>query len=198
MTCDLSRRTPLGVILALLGLVAAGCGPPAARQVELVDLHGVLRNPLAGSQRATVLVFVRADCPISNRYAPELARLHETFAGRGVAFYLVYADAARAPEEIRHHREEYGLRMPALLDPEHAMVGASGATVTPEAAVFDRAGRLVYRGRIDDTWLSFSDRRRAPTRHDLARALEDLLAGREVAVRRTRAVGCYLEDLKPS
>jgi hypothetical protein len=41
-----------------------------------------------------VLVFVRTDCPISNRYAPELRRLQDRFAPRGMAFWLVYPDPA--------------------------------------------------------------------------------------------------------
>ena len=38
----------------------------------------------------TVLIFVSTDCPVSNRYAPEITRLLEEFSPRGVRFQLVY------------------------------------------------------------------------------------------------------------
>jgi hypothetical protein len=67
--------------------------------------------------------------------------------------------------------------------------------VTPEAAVFDARGRVVYRGRIDDRYVDFGLDRPEPTSRDLERAIQDLLAGRSVAVPRTQAVGCILADL---
>ena len=101
----------------------------------------------------TVLVFTRTDCPISNRYAPELQRLGRRFRGRGVTFRLVYPDPAETPAAIREHARAFGLGTDVLRDPRHALVRLAGATVTPEAAVFvagPSGPRLVYRGRIDD------------------------------------------------
>ena len=52
--------------------------------------------------RAIVLVFLASDCPISNRYLPELKRLNGEFAQKDVAFWLVYPNfsetAARGAE----------------------------------------------------------------------------------------------------
>ena len=53
------------------------------------DLAGQPVDPLANQHaRAIVFVFLSADCPISNRYAPELRRLQEKFAPLGVRFWL--------------------------------------------------------------------------------------------------------------
>jgi len=50
-------------------------------QLSLPDLEGKSVNPLADSSaKAVVFIFTRADCPISNRYAPEVRRLSASFA----------------------------------------------------------------------------------------------------------------------
>ncbi|GIT77890.1 MAG: hypothetical protein Ct9H300mP32_2720 [Verrucomicrobiota bacterium] len=65
--------------------------------------------------------------------------------------------------------------------------------VTPEAAVFDAKGRLIYRGRIDDLYADFGKKRARPTRHDLRDTLDALLAGKRLTKRTTKAVGCYID-----
>src|SRR5580693_341193 len=88
----------------LAGLVL--CGPAAwAGQVRLLDLDNRTVDPLqaAPETTATVLLFVTTDCPISNRYAPEVARLFKSFAPKGVRFWLIYPNPAESPQAIRNH-----------------------------------------------------------------------------------------------
>jgi hypothetical protein len=75
------------------------------------------------------------------------------------------------------------------------MVQLAGARVTPEAAVFI-GKRLVYRGRIDDRYVTFGTTRPAPRVHDLEQVLERISSGRNVELQTTKAVGCFIEDLK--
>ena len=42
-----------------------------------------------------MLVFLASDCPISNRYLPELKRLDAEFAKQNVAFWLIYPKLRR-------------------------------------------------------------------------------------------------------
>lgn len=169
---------------------------PAAEPADLVDLDGRPVDPFADGAAATVLLFVRSDCPISNRYAPEVRRIWGDFAERGVSFHLVYADPAEPVATIRRATEDFAYPFPACRDPEQRMVARVGVTVTPEVAVFDAAGQLVYRGRIDDRWASLGRPRAAPTRRDLVEVLEALVAGERLVPRTTRAVGCYIPRLE--
>ena len=151
------------------------------------------------SARAVVLLFTRTDCPISNRYAPEIKKVHEKFASQGVKFYLIYPDRDETPAAIEKHRTEYGYPMPAIQDLKHEWVTRAGAKVTPEAAVFVSAKggfRLIYHGRIDDRYIDFGKSRREATVHDLQNAIEAALAGRPVTPSETKAIGCYLTDLR--
>lgn len=169
--------------------------PPTAPQ--LWDLEGRAVSPFAGAPRtAFVFVFTRTDCPVSNRYAPELARLHERFAPRGVAFTLVYPGDETTAIAIRRHIQEYGYPFAPLRDPDFSFVGMVGATITPQAAVFDAGGTLRYLGRIDDRYISAGRVRPVPTRRDLEEALEAILAGRAVSADRTPAIGCLIDDLR--
>ncbi len=160
------------------------------------DLNGKLIDPLNATPgtTATVLLFVSSDCPVSNRYAPDFRKLHDTYAKAGVAFWLVYPDPADAAADIRDHMKEFSLPGVALRDVKHELVARAGATITPEAAVYDARGRLTYRGRIDDRYSAVGVERAMATRHDLQDAIAATLAGRPIKDSRTQAVGCYIAD----
>lgn len=185
----MSRGAHASVVGALAVLLAA----PAARGEPggVTDLDGASRDPLRAAGAAVVLVFVQPECPISNRYAPELARLAADYAEAGVRVWTVYAGDV-AVDEARAHHEDYFPHLPALLDPEAELAARAGVEVTPEAAVFLPDGTLAYRGRIDDRYVSFGRQRARPTRRDLVAALDAVLEGRLPEVRETRAIGCFL------
>jgi hypothetical protein len=170
---------------------------PASSTV--LDLEGRPVDPLASPGPAVVLVFVRTDCPIANRYAPEIRRLHERFAGRGVDFWLVYPDRRESTDAVRDHLRAFDLPARAVRDPGHVLVKRAGARITPEAAVFVPGGgapRLVYHGRIDDRYPELGRMRPAPTTSDLEDVLEAVLAGRPVPRDAAPAVGCFLADVE--
>jgi hypothetical protein len=190
-----------------LALSLPGCSPTSQSSEDAraansptgtaEDLDGRSLDPLAASQgEVAVLVFVRRDCPISNRYAPTLHELHDQFAPRGVSFYLVYPNPSTTADEIRKHLRDYEYMIPAVRDPRHTLVTLTGARVTPEAAVFNRKGELVYRGRIDDRYVDFGKARAQPTSHDLQAAVEATLAGAGIRRPVTEAVGCFISDLQ--
>ena len=143
--------------------------------------------------KAVVLVFVRTDCPISNRYAPELQRLSREFSPRGVSFRMVYPDPGETLESASKHAKEYALPGSVLLDPRHALVKLAGVRTTPEAAVFAPGKRLVYHGRIDNLYVSFGKSRNAATTHDVEAALQAVLDGKPLSRASEPAIGCAIE-----
>jgi hypothetical protein len=160
-----------------------------------LDLDGKPVDPFGVTNAAaTVLVFVGPECPISNRYAPELRRLQEKFGPRGVRFWIVYPDADVTVAEIRKHMREFNLPGEAVRDPRHSLVQASKAKVTPEGAVFNPKMRLAYHGRIDDRVVDFGKERPAPTQRDLHDAIESVLAGKTARAASAAAVGCRIPD----
>jgi hypothetical protein len=180
------------LFLALAASLSLGAEAPS-----LSDLDGRNIDPLDRKDvEATVFVFVRTDCPVSNRYAPEVRRLRESFERRGIAFWLVFVDPGESSEAIRAHLREYEYGVEALRDSHHRLVELAGARVTPEAAVFSRDRELLYRGRIDDRYSDFGQARPRATSRDLERALVAILSGEKPTFATTDAVGCYISDLR--
>lgn len=178
--------------MSWLVALTAACGLTA--QVAATDISGKPVQLFANENaKATVLIFVRTDCPIANRYAPEIQRLHRAYASK-VDFYLVYADAAESADAIQKHLSEYGYSLDALRDPGHVLIQMSQAKVTPEAALFSPHGELVYHGRIDNRYVSFGKSMSRPTKRDLEMAIEDILAGRVPGEKTAAAIGCSLAD----
>jgi hypothetical protein len=179
--------------LFLIAVFPLHAAPPSVR---LPDLDNRLVDPFLAGENAPAIVFLftSVECPVSNRYAPVVQRLHETFATRGAAFWLVYPNPSDSPRAIRDHLKAFGYPIHALRDPKHELVTFAHATVTPEAAVYDRGRTLAYRGRIDDRYVSIGIERPNPTKHDLQDALAAIFAGRRVSEASTTAVGCYIAD----
>jgi len=186
--------------LATAPPAAIGATPPAplapVAPLMAEELGKGRVDLLAAGAPATVLLFTRADCPISNKFAPEVARLCERWTARGVAWFLVYVDPARGDDEVRAHVKEYGYGARVVVDRRHDLVKRFGATITPEAALLAKDGTLVYLGRIDDRFVELGRERPAATRHDLRNAITALVAGKPVSPSRTQAVGCFIADMK--
>jgi hypothetical protein len=164
-------------------------------------ITGQALQPLAcdGEQvKAAVVVFITTDCPIANRYAPELERIRSAYADKGVKLTLVQVDAALAETAARDHAAAYALKAAVVIDRQHELVAATGVKVTPEAVIIDPAGRIRYRGRINDQFTDFGASRKAPSTHDLREALNAVLEGRQVPQPETTPVGCLIPQLKKS
>jgi hypothetical protein len=187
---------PFGVTAAMAGETAREATAKASTANGPVDLSGAPRDPFASPARARVFLFLRADCPIGNRYAPELQRLAKEFSGQRVEFWLIYPDPAETASAIRDHVSQYHFPGEPLRDPQFQLVKRARATIAPEAAVFDSNGRLMYRGRIDDRWVDVGRARPSAETHDLENAISAVLAGKPVPAAETRAVGCFLSDLQ--
>ena len=153
---------------------------------DLLSPHG---------EKAVVLLFIRSDCPISNRYAPELQRLYKQYSPSGIDFHLIYPEPGLTPAEMEAHRKEYGYTIPALLDAQHQFVSRARAKVTPEAAVFAQ-GKLIYLGRIDDLYADLGKARRMAEHHDLEEVLSSVVAGKSIQPHETEAIGCAIEKVQ--
>ena len=174
---------------ALLLLALTSLQLPASILLDVDGNEHALPDPDA---KATIVYFVTQDCPISNRFMPEIRRICGEYSSRDIRCLMAYVDATATADEIREHRQTYESTVPAVHDLNHALVAMADAGVTPEAALFDREGNLAYRGRINNFYADLGTPRRQATKHDLRDALEDVLAGRAVSQPRTQAVGCFI------
>jgi thioredoxin-related protein len=165
------------------------------RQIQVRDVNGKKVRPLADTKpKATVLLFTAQDCPISNRFAPEVIAICKAYMPRQIAFYIVYVETENNLKQARKHATEFGYPCPAVVDPKHLLSRALNAKVTPEAVVVSPEGKTLYQGRIDDRYVDFGKMRPQPKVRDLRLALDAVLAGKPVPTPRTTAIGCYIPE----
>lgn len=203
----MSRKSVVAaLIVTLLGAVTAvavekDAGTPAATHLEgfaLNDYRGKAYSAADfADQKVLVLAFIGTECPLAKLYGPRLAQLAGEFGPKGVAFVGISSNQQDAVSELGAFARQHGIEFPLLKDLNNQLADKLGAERTPEVFVFDGARNLRYRGRIDDQY-GFDDdgrvgyQRNAPQRRDLAVALDELLAGKDVSVASTVAPGCLI------
>jgi hypothetical protein len=184
------------LVCGAIHIAPAATGPPNVWAVDLAG-HPVTRLAPAGT-RAVVLFFAATDCPIANRYVPEIERLARDEEHAGVTVWFVYPNPGDTADAVRAHRAQFAITGNALLDARHTLVRLAHATVTPEAAVFvPTVGGLreVYHGRIDDRYAGLGRERPQATHHDLEDAIHAVLEGRPVPEPVGKPVGCAIMPL---
>src|SRR5688572_5729151 len=178
-------------LLQILFSVLALTGVDASVQVQ--DVNGARFRPFATDGKAAVLFFLSTECPISRFYATEIQRICASYRSRGVRCSLIFEDLPLAPAAVRRHLLEFSYRdIPAAIDESGSVAKQAGALVTPQAVIVDGARRIRYRGRIDNFYADLGKSRRQATVHDLADALDAILAGRLVSNPETKPVGCFI------
>jgi hypothetical protein len=161
-----------------------------------LDLAGNAHDPFLSLSKVKVFIFVRTDCPLSNRYAPELRRIFTEFSDQSVDFWMVYPDPAETASGISRHIGTFGFPGKPLRDPRHELVKRSHVANAPEVAVFDSEDKLIYHGRIDDLWVATGIARPMARVHDLEDAISAVLAGHSYKPSEIHGVGCALVDAK--
>ena len=141
-----------------------------------------------------VVVFLAPLCPICQDYTYFLNALHNDWATAEAPVELVgvFPEGSASLEDIEGFADTYGVTWPLQLDLEGAAVDLN-ARWTPEVFVLDTLGRVHYRGRVNDLYVSLGKHRPKPKRHDLRDAVAALLAGQTPRDSLTQAVGCPIE-----
>jgi AhpC/TSA family len=187
--------------MPMIALLRTGLLALATTTTLAVDLDGRPVTQLApAGARAVVLFFAASDCPISNRYIPEIQRLTRQFESLGVRVWFVYPNPGDTAKVVRAHDQEFSITAHTALDNKQTLAQMAYATTTPEAAVFIPEGgglHEVYRGRIDDRYLALGTERPQATRHDLEEAIRAVLAGKPVPQPGGPPVGCSVVTLQP-
>jgi thiol-disulfide isomerase/thioredoxin len=175
------RWCVLAVATAALVLTAGALG-----QAFGVRVDGKALAELApANAKAVVLYFVASDCPVSNRTMPEMLRVKQEFAARGVAFRFVYPNTYETPVKVKQHLASFGPGLSAekdtVLDATGRLVALTHVRVTPEVAVLvreDSGWKTVYTGRIDNRYERLGVERPQATEHYAERVVSEVLAGR--------------------
>ena len=140
------------------------------------------------------VVFWSNTCPWVSKYDARVVALAEEYEAAGVGFVLVNAnDPTAYPEEgfatMQQRATENGYGFPYVVDEGSEAAKAFGASRTPQIFLFDTNKALVYEGTVDD---SPSDPSGVEEEY-FRNAMNQLIAGTEIAVQKTNAFGCTIK-----
>ncbi len=149
-------------------------------------------------EKATVIVFTCNHCPVSKAYEDRLIALQRRYEGKGVELVAINPNNAETHkqdgfEKMKKRAADKGFPFPYLRDRTQLVAATYGADVTPHIFLFDSGLTLRYEGRIDDNW----HRPGAVESHDLANAIDALLADRDVDRANTNPRGCSIKWILP-
>ena len=163
-------------------------GKPVA-DFSLPDVEGT-NHSLASlkGKNGTVLIFISTQCPVSNAYNERMEKLAQDYRSRGVNVIGINANSTESVGDIKAHAAEHKLTFTILKDKSNKVADQLGATNTPEVFLLDANGKLVYRGRIDN-----SRNGQSISSNDLRDAIDATLSGKPVANSFVRAFGCSIK-----
>ena len=206
-------RTALRIMVLAAGLLGIAWGCPVVRAAGTLErggpapdfrLPGVDGKTYSlesfGEAQVLVIIFTCNHCPTAQAYEDRIKQLAADYKDRKVAVVAIspndpeavrldelgYSDLGDSLEDMRIRAKDKAFNFPYLYDGQDQKVSrAYGPAATPHVFVFDRARKLRYAGRIDN-----SEKPDRVTSQETRDAIEALLAGKTVPVDATKAFGC--------
>jgi peroxiredoxin len=173
-------------------LLPLGTGLPAFR---LADLDGTLvaSEDLRGTP--LLVAFICTHCPFVKHIRTEFARFTREYRERGLGIVAIASTDITAfpedgPEGMAREARALGFTFPYLFDETQEVARAFRAACTPDLFLFDRDGRLVYRGQFDG---SRPGNGIPVTGTDIRAAADAVLAGEAVSPVQRASIGCNIK-----
>ena len=144
---------------------------------------------------AVLVMFLSNHCPYVRHLERELGQVVDECSRRDVAAVAICSnDTSTHPDDaaagLAEQARRAGFGFPYLVDESQQVATAFRAACTPDFFLYDRAGRLAYRGEFDDA----RPRSTAPvTGRTLRTALDAVLAGQPVPEPHPPSMGCGIK-----
>lgn len=189
----------LTVLLCLLvpGQVAVGqvrfIDTGLLRTLKLQTSRGNTEPVLSGEKPVNLLVFLSPECPLCINYTKTLNELAKQYDGKAKIIGIV-PGKSYSLTMIDSFSMEYNLGFPLYVDGEKKITQLVKATVTPEVIMFSNDGGILYRGAIDDWAIDLGKKKLSAPRPYLGDAIAAHLAGNPVVLKKTKPVGCLIND----
>lgn len=169
-----------------IGKAAPDFTLPVAGKKESVSLKATLKK-----HPYTVIMFISTRCPYCQGYNGRKKTIAEQFGPKGVGFIGINSNKTEPEDEVAKHTAEHQLPFPVLKDADNKVADLYLAERTPEIFVVNAKGLLVYHGRIDE---NYQDETKVES-PDLISTLNELLSGKELTRKETKAFGCSIKRI---
>jgi peroxiredoxin len=192
----IKTATAIIISTAIAGAALAGPGVDVGDTAPAFTLNDSAGNTVSLADfkgKVVVLEWVNPDCPFVKRHYQEgtMKKLASAYGERGVVWLTVnstkYMDASANAAFVK----KQDISWPVLVDQDGTVGHAYGAQTTPHMYIIDAEGKLVYNGAIDDDPRGGTP---AAERTDyVAKALDEVLAGKAVSTPETKPYGCSVK-----
>lgn len=165
------------------------------KEVRMKDISGKeVSFKDAMKENGLLVMFSCNTCPIVHKYESRTVVSCKKALDNKIGVILLnsneaYREKGDSYEDMKEYAEKLGYKWNYAVDRNSEMADAFGATRTPEVFLFDKTGKLVYHGAIDNN----SNGPDEVTRKHLSIAMDELLSGTEVSTKNTRSVGCGIK-----
>lgn len=148
----------------------------------------------AKKQNGLLVMFSCNTCPYVIKNQHRTKEIAAYTLNKNVGVILINSNEAQRSNEdsyeaMKTYAAEQGYKWAYVMDDATKMADAFGASRTPECYLFDKDGKLVYHGAIDDNPTDEN----AVGRTHLKNAIDEMLAGKPVSVTTSRSVGCTIK-----
>lgn len=169
-----------------------------AKDVVIEDVSGEkLTLEKIKKENGLLVIFSCNTCPFvlgwEDRYRP----IGEFCAANNIGMVLVNSNEAKREtddsiDKMKEHAAEKRYNSFYALDKNHRLADAFGATRTPEVFLFDKNGKLVYKGAIDDNMEDAA----AVSQAWLNNALKNVISGATIQPAETKSIGCTIKRIQ--
>jgi len=175
-------------------MLELGTSAPDFQLPDVVSGETISLATFAG-KKALLVMFICQHCPFVIHVREELARLGKDYGDRSVGIVAISAnDVANYPDDSPEHLQEMaktqGFTFPVCYDESQEVAKAYTAACTPDFFLFDAAGKLAYRGQLDD---SRPGNDKPVNGQDLRGAIDALLADQSIPAEQKPSIGCNIK-----
>lgn len=162
----------------------------AAPAFELKDQNGQPVSLTQFSDKVVVLEWFNNECPfVKKQYKNgDMNTLASKYTSQGVVWLAVDSTHSHDSEHNKKVAGEWSMNRPILSDTDGTVGHLYGAKTTPHMYVINK-GTLVYKGAIDSI-ASPDSEDIAKADNYVAKALDEVLAGKPVSTPETKSYGC--------
>lgn len=160
---------------------------------RLLDHTGASHELYYHSNAKAVAFLVQGNgCPIVRNAMPRFKELRDQYAAQGVEFFMLNTNLQDTRANILKEVEKFDYDIPILKDDTQIIGESLNLVRTGEVFVVDPTTWTVsYQGAIDDR-LTYENQKKEAKHHFLADALDNMIAGNDVAVASTNGIGCLI------
>jgi peroxiredoxin len=152
--------------------------------------YSILLSNVKAVETVSTYVFMAVECPISQKYIYRLNELNKRYPDMNI---IGVFQENTTEDELLDFKERFSVDFPLVFDKDHRLIHQFNVEITPEVFLIDRFKRVIYSGAIDNWFISLGRNRQAPSEHYLLDAFLAMKQGEEVNIKKTKAVGCFLE-----